>query len=67
MNDKVRYVDNPFSTDRPGVGVNLIYMAVEGLLFFMLTVLIEVCVLSAIYWKVYNVCTYIIMYTLVVI
>ena len=57
MNDKMRYVDNPLSIDGQGIGVNLIYMAMEGLLFFMLTLLIEVCTLSALYWKSYTVCT----------
>ena len=42
MNDDIRYVDNPLSTDRPGIGVNLIYMAMEGVLFIVLTLLLEV-------------------------
>lgn len=42
MNDDIRYVDNPLSTNRPGVGVNIIYMAMEGVLFIVLTLLLEV-------------------------
>ena len=42
MSDTIRYVENPLSVDRPGVGANLIYMAVEGVLFFVLTLLLEV-------------------------
>ena len=37
-----RYVDDIFSTSRPGVGVNLIYFFFEGVFFFLLTLLIEV-------------------------
>ena len=40
--DMFRYVDDIFSTSRPGIGVNLIYLVFEGVLFFMLTLLIEV-------------------------
>ena len=46
MSDTIRYVDNPLSIDRPGVGVNLIYMTLEGVLFFALTLLLEVCFLT---------------------
>lgn len=42
LSDTIRYVDNPLSTDRPGIGVNLIYMAMEGVFFFILTLLLEV-------------------------
>ena len=42
MDDEVRYVDNVLSTTRPGVGVNIIYLLLEGVLFFILTLLIEV-------------------------
>ena len=42
LNDNTRYVDNVFSTDRPGIGVNLVYFALEGIFFFILTLLIEV-------------------------
>jgi ATP-binding cassette subfamily A (ABC1) protein 3 len=38
----VRYVDNLFSLDRPGIGLLFIYMAIEGLAFFILTLFIEV-------------------------
>ena len=38
----MRYVDNIFSLDRPGIGILLIYMSVEGLIFFILTLIIEV-------------------------
>lgn len=41
-NDNIRYVDNPLSIDRPGIGVNIIYMAMEGVLFIALTLLLEV-------------------------
>ncbi|CAI8053623.1 ATP-binding cassette sub-family A member 3 [Geodia barretti] len=49
MSDTIRYVDNPLSIDRPGVGVNLIYMTLEGVLFFALTLLLEVCFLTVHY------------------
>ena len=42
----VRYVDNVFSLSRPGIGLLLIYMSVEGLFFFLLTLVIEVYILS---------------------
>ena len=42
MSATIRYVENPLSTDRPGIGVNLIYMAIEGVVFFALTLLLEV-------------------------
>ena len=38
----VRFVDNLFSLDRPGIGILLIYMSLEGIFFFLLTLLIEV-------------------------
>lgn len=41
MND-IRYVDNLFSLERPGIAILLIYMAIEGLVFFILTLIIEV-------------------------
>jgi ABC-type glutathione transport system ATPase component len=41
MSDTIRYVENPLSVDRPGIGVNLIYMASEGVVFFALTLLLE--------------------------
>ena len=40
--DQVRFVENIFSTDRPGIGVNILYLFFEGILFFILTLLIEV-------------------------
>ena len=40
--DMFRYVDNVFSTDRPGIGLNIIYFVFEGIFFFLLTLLIEV-------------------------
>ena len=43
MSDTIRYVENPLSIDRPGIGVNLIYLMLEGVLFFALTLLLEVC------------------------
>ena len=54
MDDSVRYVDDVFSTDRPGIGVNLIYMLLEGILFFTLTLLIEVSYMCVYHIK-YNV------------
>ena len=45
MSDTIRFVQNPLSTDRPGIGMNLIYMALEGVLFFALTLLLEVAAL----------------------
>lgn len=44
--EEIRYVDSLFTTERPGIGVVLIYMAVEGVVFFILTLLIEVSVLE---------------------
>jgi len=37
----LRFVDNVLSFERPGIGVIITYMAVEGLFFFILTLLIE--------------------------
>ena len=42
MSDTIRFVDNPLSTTRPGVGLNLVYLALEGIFFFILTLLLEV-------------------------
>lgn len=36
------YVDNPFEFNKPGIGLTLIYMFVEGIIFFILTLFIEV-------------------------
>ena len=38
----LRFVDNVLSFERPGIGVIITYMAVEGVFFFILTLLIEV-------------------------
>ena len=38
----IRYVDSPLEFARPAIGSILLYMAIEGLLFFILTLLIEV-------------------------
>ena len=40
--DMFRYVDNVFSLDRPGIGLNILYFVFEGIFFFLLTMLIEV-------------------------
>ena len=37
------YVDNPLDTRRPGIGMIYVYMFVEGVVFFILTLLIQVC------------------------
>ena len=39
---QLHYVDNVLTFERPGIGIILVYMAVEGVLFFILTILIEV-------------------------
>ena len=41
--NNVHYVDNLFTIRRPGVGLVLLYMAIEGLFLFILTLIIEVC------------------------
>ena len=38
----VRFVENPLDIDRPGVGIYCIYLFFEGILYFILTLLIEV-------------------------
>ena len=38
----VRYVDSPLQFARPGIGSVLLYMAIEGLFFFMLVPILEV-------------------------
>ena len=42
QNEDIRFVENIFSTDRPGIGVNLLYFFLEGVFFFILTLLLEV-------------------------
>ena len=39
----VRFVNNPLSVERPGVGVACLYLVFEGLFLFILTLLIQVC------------------------
>jgi ATP-binding cassette subfamily A (ABC1) protein 3 len=39
--DMFRYVDDVFATERPGIGVNIVYLLLEGVFFFILTLLIE--------------------------
>ncbi len=41
-NDQIRYVDSVFDTKRPGVGIIFVYMVLEGCVFFLLTLAIEV-------------------------
>lgn len=36
------FVDNPLDTKRPGVGIICLYLFVEGIVFFILTLLIQV-------------------------
>ena len=36
-------MSTPFSLERPGLGPAFIYMAIEGVIFTVLTVLLEVC------------------------
>ena len=42
QNEDIRFVEDVFSTERPGIGVNLIYFFLEGIFFFILTLLLEV-------------------------
>ena len=42
--DSIQFVDNIFSLSRPGIGATLIYMGAEAIVFFALTLLVEVCV-----------------------
>lgn len=37
-------MDNVFSLSRPGIGATLIFMGAEAVIFFALTLLVEVCV-----------------------
>ena len=36
------YVDNPFELNKPGIGLTLIYMFIEGIIFFIFTLFIQV-------------------------
>ena len=40
----LNYVDNPLDIERPGIGLIFVYLFFEGIIFFTLTILIEVCV-----------------------
>ena len=40
--DEIRYVDSPFDLDRPGIGAIFLYLTFQGIIFFLLTLLIEV-------------------------
>ena len=42
-NENILFVDNVFAFSRPGIGITLIYMGVEAILFFAVTLLVEVC------------------------
>ena len=42
QNEDTRFVENIFSTDRPGIGVNIIYFFIEGIFFFIFTLFLEV-------------------------
>ena len=44
-NNAIRFVDSPFVLERPGVAVSFIYLAVEGVIFTLLTLVMEVCTL----------------------
>lgn len=50
--NNVRYVDNLFSIQRPGVGLVLVYMSIEGFVLFILTLIIEVCNTTCIYVRI---------------
>lgn len=41
-NNAIRFVDSPFVLERPGVAASFIYLAVEGTIFTLLTLLMEV-------------------------
>ena len=38
----IRFVDSPFVLERPGVAASFIYLAVEGVIFTLLTIVMEV-------------------------
>ena len=40
--DSVKYVDSVLEFPRPGIGSILFYMALEGVIFFLVTLLLEV-------------------------
>lgn len=50
--NNVRYVDNLFSIQRPGVGLVLVYMSIEGFVLFILTLIIEVRNTTCIYVRI---------------
>ncbi len=39
---ELRYVENPFDFERPGIGIVLLYMAIEGFVLLWFTLLLEV-------------------------
>ena len=39
----LNFVTNPTDIERPGIGLIYIYLFFEGIIFFILTILIEVC------------------------
>ena len=41
-NSEARFVDNPLDVRRPGVGVTCIYLFLEGIFYFILTLFIQV-------------------------
>ena len=41
-NENIFFVDNVLAFSRPGIGITLIYMGVEAILFFAITLLVEV-------------------------
>ena len=48
INENVQYFSSPFEFSRPGLGHVLLYLAIEGTLYLLLTLIIEVitCLLS---------------------
>lgn len=40
--NNIKYVNNIFSMDRPGIGLAILYMELEGLFFYTLLILAEV-------------------------
>ena len=41
--ESVRYVENIFSFERPGIGFTIVYAVVEAVVFFALVWFLEVC------------------------
>jgi len=41
-NTLLRYVDNPLAFERPGIGVILLFMLLEGFILFLFTLALEV-------------------------